>query len=400
MLGTKRKTALLGSASAVALLVAAAPTQAQTEVEISGYVKGDLIYDIGEDIGDSANMSAIALDDSTGVNSDETDAHFRAHAKQTRIRLQTSTDTPMGDLKTYVEGDFFGPGGNQLVSNSNGFRLRHAYGSLGPLLVGKTWSNFTRFHYPATMDFFGPQGALFKRQAQARYTFDAGPNLSVSFSIENAENFAISTGGASLSDSGGSGIAVDELPDFVLMSDYNAGGTSMSLGGILRKLAIDTQVPGGADDTDLGWGVHLGVSQQVLGRDTVYGEITYGEGITSYMNGVVGSDSIWDGSSLHAVERLGFVLGATHVWSDTAESNIAWGRYRNFDTPEDFAAQAATPANSTDLTDSVHVNYMWHPVPRVTFGVEYIYGRREVSNPSGDDNGDHHRIHVGAQYRF
>ncbi|NIW85239.1 MAG: hypothetical protein GWN09_01345, partial [Gammaproteobacteria bacterium] len=413
MLGTTRKTALLGSASAVALLVAAAPTQAQTEVEVSGYVKGDLIYDIdGGTIGDTANMSAIPLE---GQAKDELSGHFRAHARQTRFRIQTSTDTAFGDLKTYIEGDFFGAGGNENVSNSTSFRLRHAYGSLGPLLVGQTWSNFTRFHYPATVDFFGPQGALFKRQGQLRYTFDASPNLQIAVSAENSENPQTSPLSAETSLTG----SVDRIPDFVVMADYNAGGTSVSVGGILGKVYTEVQdfttscddgvvTPGfpkckTEDDDDTRWGVHLGVSQQVLGRDTVYGEITYGEGIGSYMNGLV-PDTITTTTinlvtgattaNVSAVKIWGYDVGFTHVWSDTAESNVVWGQYMN----EDADKTTAGP-NSLQRTQSLHVNYMWHPVPRVTLGLEGIYGtvnRKNTSPTIRSNSNDHFRVQFGG----
>jgi len=61
------------------------------------------------------------------------------------------------------------------VSNSHGFRLRHAYGTLGNFLAGQTWTNFMNpSSLPETLDFGGPVGQIFDRQAQVRWTQSFG----------------------------------------------------------------------------------------------------------------------------------------------------------------------------------------------------------------------------------
>src|SRR4029078_9847195 len=124
-------------------------------------------------------------------------------ARESRVFAKTSTPTSWGDLVTYVEGDFYGADGNESVSNSNGLRLRHAYGSLGPLLGGQTWTNF--MYVPssqAQVDFGGPVGQIFDRQAQIRWTqpfsaagSHAGGRWSVA--LENPESVVTLPGGGS-----------------------------------------------------------------------------------------------------------------------------------------------------------------------------------------------------------
>lgn len=75
-----------------------------TSIKIGGYVKGDPIYDIGADTGDSFAASAIPADGNPG---DKRDGRFRAHARQTRINLTTWTPTDYGEVETLIEGDFF-----------------------------------------------------------------------------------------------------------------------------------------------------------------------------------------------------------------------------------------------------------------------------------------------------
>ena len=90
------------------------------EVTVSGYVKGDFIYDTHQDLGDSFAASAI-----TGGDDRE---HVRLHARQSRFRIKSKSDTAVGQVRTLIEGDFFGVGGNESFSNSTAFRLRHAWG--------------------------------------------------------------------------------------------------------------------------------------------------------------------------------------------------------------------------------------------------------------------------------
>lgn len=399
MKGVKRSTALLGSASAVALMVAAAPAaMAQTKVEISGYIKGDFIYDFdGGTVGDTAGLGSAPLDGSAAEN---LDGHTRLHARQSRIRFVTSTPTSMGDLKTYLEGDFFGGGANEIASNSSALRLRHAYGQLGNLLVGQTWSNFVRFNYASSVDFGGPEGQIFARQGQVRYTFDAGSNTKIAVSLENPEVTGISTlGGSNLAESAG-GISNDELPDLVVMADYNAGGNTINLGGVLRQLNVDTGVAGAPSDSATGWGIHVGGTFNVLGKDALMGMFTYGEGVGRYFADGT-PDAVFNNTpgttgfgNLETVTAYGWVLSYDHAWNDTAHSAIMWGHVETDDNP--FMAV------TNESKDSIHLNYRWNPVSNVEFGVEWIYIARDTftTGPGGGADGDHHRVQFGAKYNF
>ena len=66
-------------------------------------------------------------------------------------------------VRIYVEGDFFG--------NDNSLRLRHAYGEIGSLLVGQTWTTSTDVAAaPSTLDFEGSVSNVNRRQAMVRWT--------------------------------------------------------------------------------------------------------------------------------------------------------------------------------------------------------------------------------------
>src|SRR5699024_2350252 len=113
---------------------------------VYGFAKLDLIQDLDDDLGNAVNPGAIRADGQAGPG-----GHSTLHAYQSRFGIPTTTPTASGDLKTRIEGDFFGSGGGE-------FRLRHAYGEWNGLLAGQTKTNFgsDRFiGFTPTVDFNG-----------------------------------------------------------------------------------------------------------------------------------------------------------------------------------------------------------------------------------------------------
>ena len=379
-----------------------------TSIKIGGYIKADLIYDVGSDLGDSFVFSSIPADGST---QDNRKGNFRAHARQTRINIKTVTPTKYGDAVTFWEGDFFSSGGNEILSNSSRFRIRHAYGSLGPVLVGQTWSNFMYLDaYPDTLDFFGPVGLPFIRQAQVRVTLKPTENLTVSVSLENSE-FTGLAAGAGANDSvgtlggtrrGGDDLqfGIDTLPDFTARVTYADDWGSFSVSGVGRLLDVDS---GGVDhngddvdDSTFGGGVlvagvlNVGTLIPALGDDYFVANFTWGDGIGRYIiNGFNQDAFLDDGGNLNSIETWGVAASYTHYWSDNLRSNVVYGHYEVVDT---FANDV------TESLDSIHVNLMWKPTPRIQFGVEWIYGARDFTDSSLDNESQ--RVQFSGQFFF
>jgi DcaP outer membrane protein len=149
-----------------------------TSVTLGGYVKLDAVFsNPSAGVGTKGDLfldpTAIPVGPTAGSNERN---QVKFGARESRLFVKTNTPTSMGDLKTHVEFDFYGADGNESVSNSHGFRLRHAYGTLGNFLAGQTWTNFMNpASLPDTLDFGGPVGQIFDRQAQA--IFDSRTNL-------------------------------------------------------------------------------------------------------------------------------------------------------------------------------------------------------------------------------
>ena len=339
-----------------------------TSIEISGYVKADFIYDLDESTGDVFVPESI----STSGNDE---ARFRAHARQSRLRIKTSTPTDWGPLNTHLEGDFFGNGGNENFSNSASFRLRHAYGSVGGLLAGQTWSNFMPIEsYPNTIDFNGPAGIPFIRQAQLRYTTPFGENLTFSASIENSE-FSGRNAAGNFSESTNLGIqaGVDKAPDVTAAVTYRDDWGMVKLAGLGRYLGS----PNDQGDGEIGWGVNASGNAKLWPGGTVRGQFTYGDGVGRYIINGFGQDAFVDANGdVQTIEAYGVTAQVQQQLTDTFSVAVAYGRAEFMDS---FAG------SDLDTVQTVHGSLFWTPIERVTFGAEVIWGSREDADGADDD---------------
>lgn len=356
------------------------------EVAISGYVKGDLSIDLGADRGDSFSTIGIAAGASP-------DGHVRLHARQSRMRIRTSSATAVGPVRTRIEADFFGTAGNQARSNASSLRLRHAYGEWQFLpgfrvLVGQTSTNFSEFVMQSrTVDFSGAVGETFARQGQVRLTYENGPWV-LSAGVENPETDLIDGGvfsaGTNCSESATNLCeASDGVPDFTLRTQYEAPGGeyAFQVSGLVRRLKVDRDVaPGGIAQSTVehGWGV-MGAAMVGLNENIrISASGLYGRGIGRYLS--IGSGVVSGPLASPNLDVLHVAAASAALQvdlSDTLESNIVAGFL-------DVAGNGR-PAGSVDTALSLHANLIWQPNDRLRLGIETIYGRmRRTATGTGD----------------
>ncbi|MFL6353401.1 MAG: DcaP family trimeric outer membrane transporter, partial [Bryobacteraceae bacterium] len=88
--------------------------------------------------------------------------------RQSRFGVKTFTPTRFGELKTIFEFELFGTG---VDAGQTTFRLRHAWGELGQVGAGQTWSPFMDPDvFPNSVEYWGPNGMVFFRNVQVRWT--------------------------------------------------------------------------------------------------------------------------------------------------------------------------------------------------------------------------------------
>jgi len=341
-----------------------------TEIAIGGYVKTDFIFDVNEGVGDLFIPENI----DTGDAADE--SNFRVHARQSRINLQTFTPTAWGELATLIEGDFFGGGGNQTFSNSRPFRLRHATVTLGALRVGQYWTNFMPIEsYPVTVDFQGPAGIPFIRQAQIRYTHDVDDNLAISASLENSEFSGRDAEEAFVeTDEIGIRAGVDRAPDLTAAVTYGDDWGLVKAAGLGRYLGS----PLSEGDDASAWGVNLSGNVAPWQGGKLLGSFIYGEGVGRYIINGVGQDAFVEADGdVEPIESWGVTAQISQAFTPELTGAVAFGRYQ---VEETFAP------DDLDHVNTVHTSLFYSPLDRVTFGGEVIWGNREDADGASDDN--------------
>ena len=364
-----------------------------TSVTVGGYVKLDAVFsNPSAGTGSTADLflqpNAIAVGPGAGDNER---SQVKFGARESRLFFKTSTPTSWGDAVTYVEGDFYGADGNESVSNSHGLRLRHAYGALGPLLAGQTWTNFMYVPaLPETLDFGGPVGQIFARQAQVRWTqpFEAQrgmPSGQWSVALENPESvFAIPGSAASFRADD------DRMPDLTGQLVLNAQKAKVAVSALLREIRVDSHAAPAATGQARGAALSVAGVVPLGGKDDVRFALSAGNAIGRYSNGFFPDGVIGADGQVRLAKQVGWYAGYRHWWSDAWRSNVVLSSASERNP-------AGTAATTNRSTQSAHANLIWTPVPRTDLGVELIHASRETED---GQKGHLDRLQLSAKYAF
>ena len=296
--------------------------------------------------------------------------------RQTRFGVKTSTPTRLGTLKTQFEFELFGTG---VDAGQTTFRLRHAYGELGKFGAGQTWSPFMDIDvFPNSIEYWGPTGMVFFRNIQVRWMPIRSDNTRLTFAVERP--------GAS-ADQGVYADRVElqgvkpkfDMPDFSWEARLIRRWGYARFGGIFRKISwVDTNPTDAVDLSGdaFGWGVNFS-SNLKFGKDTI-GRfmVVYGAGIQNYMNDApidIGIKNNFSNSVSPikgvALPVLGVVSFLDHNWSERFSSSIGYSL-------ENIENSNAEKASDFHQGHYALTNLLYHPVPSVTIGSEFQFGRR------------------------
>ncbi|MEN8259512.1 MAG: DcaP family trimeric outer membrane transporter [Pseudomonadota bacterium] len=363
-----------------------------TSLAVGGYVKLDAIYNsvsVGGS-GGSNNADYFLVASSIPVGDrDAEDDQVTFHARESRFWLKSHTPTDRGPLGTYLELDFFAfqAPGDERVSNSFAPRLRHAYGQWGHFLAGQTWSTFMNVAaLPELNDFGGPVGRVFVRQPQIRWTQPL-----MSGDLRSDMQFALEAPESTLTDSLGMRVTPDDdrVPDTIVRVNLAGAFGEVSLAGMLRQIRSDS---GGNGDEAFGGAINLTGRINTTDLDTLRFMFAYGNALGRYTTLNLFNDGAIDANgNIELFNVYNGVLAYQHWWSPNWRSTLAVGIARAGDYP-DFV-----PETVSKEARSVHVNLLWSPLLQTTFGLEYIFARRELDN---GDAGDLHRVQFSSRINF
>ena len=316
-----------------------------------------------------------------GGDSEGTDFDFGA--KESRINFKSSHALANGDkVSTFVEMDFLlPPGGNERVSNSYNPRLRHAFFKYNNWLFGQTWSTFQNVSaLPESVDFLAASdGTVFERQAMVRYT-----NGNWQMAFENPETTITPFGG------GGRIVSDDNsMPDFVVRYNHKQDWGHLTIAGLLRTLENDSSTNSESTNSV---GISLSGKVKVGEKDDFRFMVTTGSGMGRYLglNTANGAVITADGS-LDAIDSTAGFMAYRHHWNDNVRSNFILSTI-NVDNDVNN-----TGLGVTESTTSFQANVLFSPISKVTLGMGWLYGSRELE--SGVD-GELNRLIFSAKYAF
>ena len=377
-------TALLGEHEA-----AVAEKTHKHSYKFGGYVKLDTIYsdyDSGSYRGAGRDFY-IAGTVPVGPKGAEGESYLDLHVKESRINFRSTHLLDNGSkLGTFIEMDFLlAPGGDERISNSYQPRLRHAFLTYNNWLFGQTWMTFFNVGaLPENLDFVGPaESTIFGRQAQIRYTTG-----NWQFAIENPETTITPY-------EGGGRIVTDDnrVPDLVLRYNLKGDWGAFTAAGIVRQLRYEGVAgPLDVSDSETGWGISLSGKFVFGNKDDFRWMASTGSGMGRYMGLNTANGAVLDADgNLHAIDSWGVFGSYRHLWTDKWRSNFTLG-YLAVDNDI-----ILTGLGVTKNAASFHINAIYSPVPKLDFGLEFMYADREVE--SGND-GDLTRLQFSAKYAF
>lgn len=317
-------------------------------------------------------------------------------ARQSRFGVRAAVPAGDNQITSQFEFDLYGTGGD---AGQTTIRLRHAWGSWGPVLAGQTNTLFMDADlFPNVIDYWGPTGMVFIRNPQFRLTLKDSDNIKFAIAIEHP-NSDIDPGQIRVLDPalGDNLRGVTKLPDFTAQLRYTGGFGSLQLSGVLTKIAYDTintpdNEPSGSK---LGWGVNAGAAINAFSTTVFRLGVVYGDGIASYMNDggmdlAPQSANTPTGREARAVPLLGITAYVDHNWSDRFSSSVGYSvtKVWNRDLQSPDAFHSGQYASG---------NLLWTPVDKVMLGAEVLWGQREDHNGV---HGDDIRLQISAKYSF
>lgn len=376
--------------------------------EIYGFAQADWIQDskrVDPNWTDAFRPSKIGVDNTQGVNPYGANGDSSVSVKQSRFGVKGVMPTSEGNgpISFKFEFDLFGVGVDE---GQTTFRLRHVFGEWEQILAGQTNSVFMDIDvFPNTIDYWGPNGMVFLRDPQIRWTPYKTETASFAVAIERPGN-DIDTGNIRLIDQfqDASLQNQEKVPDLTSHFRLDGGWGHFQIAAILRRVGYEYQAVAGegawTTGHETGWGVNLSGAIKTFGKDQILLQVVHGNGIASYMNDG-GTDLAPNAYfnplspttptlSAEAVPLTGALAYYDHYWNSKFSSSIGYSLVQvdntNFQTPDAFhKAQYAS------------VNLLWTPVSNVMMGGEVLWGdRKDNDGLSGND----WRFQFTVKYNF
>lgn len=312
--------------------------------------------------------------------------------RPTRFGTQGMYPTPWGDMTFTFEFDMYGVGSN---AGTVAIRPRKFYGEIASILAGQTNTNFMDIDvFPNIFEYWGPNGMVFIRQPQLRWTPINGDTILA---------VAIEQPGAS-ADSGALADRIDlsnvkgrfQWPDFTASVKHSWGKSYIRGAGVVRSMKIDNLATNNTQSI-VGWGFNVS-SNVAFHKDVLRLQYVVGAGVENYMNDAPVDVTPELNLSNPAMPIKGkaaplqsFVTYLDHNWSDKWSTSVGYSSLWITNT-------------SLQLPDAFHlgqyatINLLCAPFKNFLTGGEFQYGRR--SNMSNGYHANDYKLQFSFKYSW
>lgn len=341
-------------------------SKAEDQNEWELYLKGFVQTDYTVDFQDMKSIEGFAAQSIAIPQRNIASSNFSV--KQSQIGLGIKQRNPKGDdnFSAYVEVDLYGPNGTTSP------RFRQGYIKWKKWIAGQTWSNFSDPDiFPNIFDFIGPDGLLFNRRMQVRYSTKISPKENLSFSLEDPNTPSIS-------------LPIDSLnwkkraviPTFTAMYRYGDEKDYVKMGALLSPISYDMRYS--LDDayqtkTMIGWGAIISARRYMNDMNSFRFQTSYGSGYATNNSDLNGEkyDAVPNPANRNLLETLPLfnVVGMYEHWWNPEWSSVAYVSYSKVGN-KDFV-----PKDLAKNFQNIGLNLVFQPLKKLRMGVEGNYGR-------------------------
>lgn len=305
--------------------------------------------------------------------------NFYAGLQQTLLAFEVTRRTKKGgDIFIRIEGDFNNSGA--------GYRIRHAYGQIGGLLVGQTWSLFNNVSYqPAIVSRDGPVGGSSGRTPQIRYSQKFHKNMGWSAAVEySSPDFDIPDSiNATL---------LQVIPDFTARYSYQTDKVSFRVAAVIST--ISGRVDSSAISYSFGFGGSFSGWVKIKNHGRIYLSVTSGKAISHFIDvfDKKGEDISYNSKNkkFTALVSTAGYLAYSHNLPKDFSASLSFGMAAI--TNQDFQHD-----DTYSYGYNASLNVFWVPVDGARIGLEYANGQRF---DKGGARGMANRISILLYYDF
>jgi hypothetical protein len=234
--------------------------------------------------------------------------------------------------------------------------------------LGKTYSTFMDdAALPTTLDYNGPSGVAFVRQALVRGSLPIAERWKVEASAEDSQ-----------ADFSASGAILDlhtraRRPDLAARVRYEGENGHFQLSGLSRQLRVSTTTPFGARELGIdGIGLSVSGSLPAFGEDSISFQLASGEGIGRYFNDPLSATglALSPGGDLELVRSTGATLYYQRQWAPDWMSVVGASSLR-------VNNESGRPAVALKHATYASLNLIHRVGPRVLVGGELLWGEAQ-----------------------